>query len=323
MYFNSFNILCKNCSEIYEIKKDSILSLRQKIFLNEIREFFFTLIFLIVFFSTLLILIILEDDQFKYSQIRIFLIIIFSIIIFLLIIILFIKLRDYSKKEILKFIKFENKYGEVEKIENLGILRNNFLKKLKINKFNSLKQIYSYNAENYGNISRECLDLNKLTIESDLFPLDKLKKLLNTLNQFENFNLFFLNRNIFEIYEDKIDYLIRQNLKENQINLHNSTIESLKLIEEEILIKKNRRNSDNLLNETNGLINSFEPRYANQILKNNIMIPNFINDILNKNNDQDIIQEEKKEISFLLDKENYKLPQKKVSFKEINVRYKI
>ena len=38
MYFNSFNILCKNCSEIYEIKRDSIVSTCQKIFLNEITK---------------------------------------------------------------------------------------------------------------------------------------------------------------------------------------------------------------------------------------------------------------------------------------------
>jgi hypothetical protein len=210
-----------------------------------------------------------------------------------------VKSVEYAKKDIPKLIIFQNKFGEFEKKENFNIKRNNFFSnKLKIKTLKSFKSITQGNL--FYDLNAKCLDLNELKLDKNLYPKVKMAQIKNTLNLTENYNLYILNRNIYEIYEDKIDNLARINLKENEINLHFNTISQLKSIEKELDLNKTQiKNSNDSLffqENQNGIKINFDLNNVNKLLKKNIFFPNSIF----KNNDQILIEEEKKERNIII-----------------------
>jgi hypothetical protein len=305
MYFNSFNHICKNCLEVYEIKRDSLLSFLNKIYLNEIKELFLTLIvFLFIFITLLIITILNESDESKHF--RIFLLIILYILITISLLIMIIKLIEYAKKDIPKYIEFENKNNYLERKENSEIKKNNFFSnKLKIQTLKSFKSITGVNF--LHDLNTKSIDLNHLKLDSNLFPKEKMKKMKNTLNLTENYNLYVLNRNIYEIYEDKIDNLARINLKENEINLHFNTISQLKSLEIELDFEKNKIKQNNealFFQDISNGIKINDLNNINDLLKKNIFFPNSFN----LNNDPSNSEEEKKDGNIYnpIEKENSK-----------------
>jgi len=141
-----------------------------------------------------------------------------------------------------------NFYNNITKRMNINIPNNYDFSSIT----NSKHPILQNNFLNLGPINNNILNSNKLginfynnaNIKNQINENDHIlinRSVLDSLQNFTNFNNFFFNRSIYDIYELKANYFLNHKIILEKENRNKSTFDELKILENEIFIEKENR----------------------------------------------------------------------------------